>query len=136
MGIGREAEEGVTSIERFKRFLQETPEKAGMLVKRWIKIKMENERLGLSIITSTLESSELAEVFQFIDETEKEEWSAYTIEDGTRMRVKLVVVDVIRLDVTNDATGEPVYVVKSQTILNPDVPDVLKVKSGEPDQTH
>jgi len=60
--------------------------------------------------------------------TLKEEWSEYELEDGTRLKVKLVLVDVVKLPVYNPL-GEPVYRIVSQNIVRASyVPEDLKKK--------
>ena len=59
----------------------------------------------------------------------KENWNEYQLEDGTRLRMRLVVHQVLRLQEINDR-GEPIYVIKSQNILDADVPPELKVRGN------
>jgi hypothetical protein len=56
-----------------------------------------------------------------------EPWSDYELADGTRLRIRMVVHQVIRL-AEHNAVGEPVYAVKSTNILDVDVPEILKIK--------
>ena len=56
---------------------------------------------------------------------EKENWNIYSLEDGTKLRARLVVGDVVRLDDHFTKDGDPIYVVKSTTILSADVPSHL-----------
>jgi hypothetical protein len=49
-------------------------------------------------------------------EPKKEDWNEYELEDGTKLYVKLVLVDVVRLDDVNQI-GEPVYQILSQNIV-------------------
>jgi len=58
----------------------------------------------------------------------KEEWNEYELEDGTKLKVKLVLVDVLRFpDYT--PLGEPVYQIMSRNVLKTTyVPDDLKKK--------
>jgi hypothetical protein len=55
-----------------------------------------------------------------------EEWNDYTLEDGTSIRMKAVVSEVIRLDGEYDGEGNPVYLVKSTNVLVTKAPDNLK----------
>ena len=53
-----------------------------------------------------------------------ESWNEYKLEDGTELRLKLVVKRIIRTDQRN-SQGEPVYVVQSQNVLDARIPDDL-----------
>jgi len=58
-------------------------------------------------------------------EEEKTYWNEYELEDGTVLRVKLVVAQAgksIDKPLPNSG-GEPVYHIKTQTIVNADVPE-------------
>ncbi len=46
----------------------------------------------------------------------EELWTKYKLTDGTVIRMKLVVADVVRLSKKTQA-GEPVYIVKSSNIM-------------------
>ena len=60
-----------------------------------------------------------------------EPWCELECEDGTRLRVKLVVSDVIRVDSVKTPDGAPLYMIKSSNILQANVPEELrKAKSG------
>jgi hypothetical protein len=58
-------------------------------------------------------------------ETVREEYNSYRLSDGSTIRMKTVVTNIIR---TEEFTpnGEPVYIVNSQNVLVADVPDQLK----------
>ena len=55
-----------------------------------------------------------------------EEWNDYTLEDGTSLRMKAVVSEIVRLDGEFDNEGNPVYLVKSTNVLVIKAPDNLK----------
>jgi hypothetical protein len=57
-----------------------------------------------------------------------EEWNEYETEDGSRIRVKLVVTEIIRTDQYDLQTDQPVYVVRSGNIVVTKAPDELKEK--------
>jgi hypothetical protein len=61
-------------------------------------------------------------------ESKGENWNIYLLEDGTKLRVKLVVLDVARLDEYNNV-GEPLYQFRAQQLVNVEVPDNLKKKA-------
>lgn len=60
-------------------------------------------------------------------ETEKESFNTYILHDGTRLKLKAVVGQIIRLDAYN-ANGEPLYLVNASNVVVADVPDSLKRK--------
>jgi hypothetical protein len=55
-----------------------------------------------------------------------EEWNDYTLEDGSSIRMKAVVSEIVRLDGEYDAEGNPIYLVKSTNVLVIKAPDNLK----------
>jgi hypothetical protein len=48
----------------------------------------------------------------------KEPWSEYTLEDGTKIRLKQTLVNVVRLDNKKNLNGEPVYSIQSQPTMS------------------
>jgi len=62
-------------------------------------------------------------------ETLREEYNSYKLVDGSIIRMKTVVTNIIRTE-EFAPTGEPIYVVNSQNVLVVDVPDELK-KAGQ-----
>ena len=58
-------------------------------------------------------------------ETLREEYNSYKLADGSTIRMKTVVTNIIR---TEEFTpeGEPVYIINSQNVLVAHVPDELK----------
>jgi hypothetical protein len=64
-----------------------------------------------------------------VDES-SEKWSEYKLEDGTTIRIKQVLMEVVRTG-EHDPEGNPMYAVKAQPILSiVDVPDRLKRKTN------
>ncbi len=61
-------------------------------------------------------------------ESKGENWNQYTLEDGTVLKMKVVLLDVMRLDTYNDA-GDPVYQFSAQQITAVQAPDNLKRKA-------
>ena len=49
--------------------------------------------------------------------TSGEYWNEYLLDDGTVIRVKVVVIGVVRLDDAYDPEGQPLYAVKSNNIV-------------------
>jgi hypothetical protein len=58
-------------------------------------------------------------------ETMREEYNSYKLSDGSTVRMKTVVTNIIRTD-EFAPTGEPIYIVNSQNVVVADVPDELK----------
>jgi hypothetical protein len=48
----------------------------------------------------------------------KEPWSEYTLEDGTKIRSRQAVLNIIRLDNKKSINNEPVYVVQAQQTMS------------------
>ena len=61
-----------------------------------------------------------------------EPWCEFQLHDGSRLRVKLVVSDVIKLDEARGPEGEPIYVIKSSNVVAVSVPDDLKTPPALP----
>jgi hypothetical protein len=60
-------------------------------------------------------------------ETDREAFNVYILHDGTKLKFKSVVTQVIRLDIYKP-DGEPVYIVNSAPIVAAEVPESLKKK--------
>ena len=54
-----------------------------------------------------------------------ESWNEYLVEDGSTIRLKVVVKDIIRTDKFNP-DGTPVYLVQSVNVVDARVPENLK----------
>ena len=62
----------------------------------------------------------------------KEDWNEYEWSDGTKLKVKLVLIDVLRMPDYNPL-GEPVYQIFSQNVLKAThIPESLKRKPKPP----
>lgn len=48
----------------------------------------------------------------------KEPWSEYTLEDGTKIRSRQAVINIVKLDDKKNANGEPVYVVQGHQTMS------------------
>ena len=57
-----------------------------------------------------------------------EEWNEYQLEDGSQLRVKLVVTEIVRVQGEYDQDGNPVYILKSTNVASVKSPDELKRK--------
>jgi hypothetical protein len=61
--------------------------------------------------------------------TSPEAWNAYKLVDGSTLKVKLVLLNVVRLD-EHAQDGNPVYQFQAQQIVAIDVPEMLKRKDA------
>ncbi len=57
-----------------------------------------------------------------------ERWNEYLLEDGTVMKMKLVLKKVLRVDGEFDSEGNPVYIMQSTNVSSITAPDHLKHK--------
>ncbi len=57
---------------------------------------------------------------------EREDWNEYQLMDGSHLRLRLVLSEVLRVEGEYDAEGNPVYVAKSGNVLTIRAPDNLK----------
>lgn len=48
----------------------------------------------------------------------KEPWSEYTLEDGTKIRTKQTVINIVKLDNKKDANGDDIYVIQGQQTIS------------------
>jgi hypothetical protein len=55
-----------------------------------------------------------------------ENWNEYLVDDGTVIRLKLVVTEIVRIDGEYDADGNPAYIVKSASVPAISAPDELR----------
>jgi hypothetical protein len=59
-------------------------------------------------------------------DTIKEDWNEYKLEDGSTLKIKLIVTGIIRTSNHDPMTGDPVYQVKSTNVVRVVVPEELK----------
>lgn len=52
-----------------------------------------------------------------------EEWNRYQLHDGTEIRMRLVVTDVIKIPGESDQQGNPIYQVRSSNVVVVKLPD-------------
>ena len=57
---------------------------------------------------------------------EREDWNEYQLMDGSHLRLRLVLSEVLRVEGEYDAEGNPIYVAKSGNVLTVRAPDNLK----------
>ncbi len=58
-------------------------------------------------------------------EESTDRWSEAKLQDGSRIRLKAVITEVVRLDGQYDKEGAPVYSVKSTNVVTVDAPEEL-----------
>lgn len=58
----------------------------------------------------------------------REEWNEYDLEDGTTIRLKSVVSEIVRVEGEFDRENNPIYLVRSGNVLVVKSPDNLKKK--------
>ena len=51
-------------------------------------------------------------------ESSSEKWNEYTLQDGTKIRLKPILIEVIRVNDHYDHEGNPLYIAKAQTVVN------------------
>jgi hypothetical protein len=60
--------------------------------------------------------------------SEREAWNEYALEDGTKLKLKTVLADVVRIDGQYAPNGDPMYMVNASTIVSTIAPETLKRK--------
>lgn len=64
-----------------------------------------------------------------------EHWNEYLVDDGTVIKVKLVVTEIVKIDGMYDPnTGDPAYVVQSTNVVSVQAPEQLKKQEGADDE--
>jgi hypothetical protein len=58
--------------------------------------------------------------------TDREFWNEYQLHDGSLIKVKLIVTEILRVVGEYDPEGNPVYIMKSGNVLTVNSPDALK----------
>jgi len=61
-------------------------------------------------------------------EAERESWNSYVLHDGTTLRLKAVVSEILRVVGQWAPNGDPVYMVQASNVVVTTVPDNLKKK--------
>lgn len=74
----------------------------------------------------TLPNGEDAEFVDVDFDSTSEQWNEYELEDGTTLKVKLVLQKVLRAEDEYNPAGEPIYQIAAQNVIRTsDVPDEL-----------
>lgn len=61
----------------------------------------------------------------------REDWNEYQLADGTELRIRLIISDVVMIPGEYDKEGNPVYQVKSANMIALKSPDHLKKGNSE-----
>ena len=61
-------------------------------------------------------SQEIGTIMEVTDE--KEPWSEYTLEDGTKIRIKPTLINIIRLEGKTAPNGDPMYSIQLQQTMS------------------
>jgi hypothetical protein len=69
----------------------------------------------------------MGEEVAFESET-AERWNEYALHDGTTLKMKAVLADVVRVDGQWAPNGDPIYSVNAQIIVNTNAPESMKKK--------
>ncbi len=70
-------------------------------------------------------TGELVDATEIGQRSSGEHWNEHLLDDGTVVRVKLIVTNVYRIDDAYNDKGEPVYVVQSSNVVSTSVPEEL-----------
>ncbi len=55
-----------------------------------------------------------------------EHWNEYLVDDGSVLKLKPVVTEILRLEGQYDPMGNPIYLIQSTNVVAVDAPDELK----------
>jgi hypothetical protein len=70
----------------------------------------------------------MAEEIEFEPES-AESWNTYALHDGTKLKVKAVLADVLRVDGQFAPNGDPLYTINASLIVTANAPESLKRKA-------
>jgi hypothetical protein len=59
-------------------------------------------------------------------ETEREGWNSYVLHDGTELKLKAVVSEIVRVEGAYSPNGDPLYMVYASNVVTTKVPEALK----------
>jgi hypothetical protein len=68
--------------------------------------------------------------------TIKEDWNEYNLDDGTRIKIKPVALNFVRVMNEFDSEGNPVYLVKASNVISVSAPDALRRMIGGKTEVH
>jgi len=69
----------------------------------------------------------MAEEVEFESEG-AEKWNSYVLHDGSTLKVKAILADVLRVDGQYSPNGDPVYTINASIVVSTNSPDNLRKK--------
>ena len=69
----------------------------------------------------------MAEAIEF-EVPDGEKWNKYILHDGTELKLKAVVADILRVEGQFSPNGDPMYAVTASLIVNTHAPEQLRKK--------
>src|SRR6266571_3981535 len=78
----------------------------------------------VKIISPVTQRQVEAEQIDF--EAKAEPWSTYELTDGTTLKVRVILTGVLRIEGEYDQSGNPIYVVSSQTVIQANAPKKMR----------
>lgn len=60
-----------------------------------------------------------------------EHWNEYLVDDGSVVRLKPVVTQILRIEDMHDPSGDPIYLVQSTNVMSTSVPEELRRGDAE-----
>src|SRR5947208_13716753 len=78
----------------------------------------------VKVISPVSQRQEEAEQFDF--ESKAEAWSRYQLADGTILKVRVLLTGVVRIEGEYDQSGNPIYVVSSQNVVQANAPKKIR----------
>src|SRR2546428_13300537 len=78
----------------------------------------------VKIISPVTQRQVEAEQIDF--EAKAEPWSTYELTDGTTLKVRVNLTGVLRIEGEDDQSGNPIYVVSSQTVILANAPKKIR----------
>ncbi len=70
----------------------------------------------------------MAEEVEFESES-GEKWNSYVLHDGTTLKIKAVLAEVLRVDGQYAPNGDPLYTVNASLVVSSNAPENLKRKA-------
>jgi hypothetical protein len=71
----------------------------------------------------------MAEEIEF-ESIEGEKWNKYLLHDGTELKLKAIVAEILRVEGQFQPNGDPVYTVNASVVVNTNAPEQLKRKQS------
>jgi len=78
----------------------------------------------VKIISPVTQRQVEAEQIDF--ESKAEPWSSYELSDGTTLKVRVILTGVLRIEGEYDQSGNPIYVVSSQNVVQANAPKKIR----------